>query len=122
MLANVANLPAITVPAGLVEATLRKPQVKDFLAASLVNLAFRRDLQGSLLPVEELHIQLLLQVADQLAGRRLGDPTGRRASREALEAGNLAENLERLQVHDPSTSGSRDLAMLVGSSSGGHFP
>ena len=77
------------------------------LAALVVDLAQRRQLQRPLEAVDQLDAQPLFELADDQAGRRLGEVVVGRRLRDAAAAGHVAEDLQRVEAGQSSMTLSR---------------
>ena len=77
--------------------------VDDLLATLEEELALRRQLPRAARPVDQLRAEPPLELAHGLTGGGLAHRVGQRAPREALVPDHVAEDVERLQMHEPAT-------------------
>ena len=73
---------------------------QDLAAALVKHLALGRGHQRPLRPLDELHAQSVLELANHLAGPRLGDAVVFGRPGKAPPGNDVAEDLERLEVHE----------------------
>ena len=74
--------------------------VEHLLATAVIDLPLWRRPGRPDFPFDELNLQIFLQMANKLAGRGLGNSTGGRAPREALEPHHFTEDFQGVQVHE----------------------